>query len=125
MQLHKELEILEETNSQYRKIERRLEQLEDDILWQNRRRKELNDDLFESYPQDRKLQQILAGSEELLGKQISRENSLFQECRENLHEMKKQAEQQMDDCREELQRIQKEKNKEGEHNEDNHNDHYV
>lgn len=121
LQLHKELENLEETNDQYTRTERQLDRLEDDILWQNRRNKELNDNLFECYPQDKKLQQILARSEELLGKQVSTENILFREYRENLREMKKQTEQRMDDYREEIQRIQKENVKEGEVDENNSN----
>lgn len=119
LQLHKELEIMEETRDQYIKTGRQLDRLEDDALWQNRQSKELNDELFERYPQDKKLQQILTRGEELLQKQILAENSFFQEGRENLREMKKKAEQQMDDYREEIQRIQKENIKEGEHNEDN------
>lgn len=119
LQLHKELEIIEETRDQYIRSERWLKRLEDDALWQNRQSKELNDELFECYPQDKKLQQILTRGEELLQRQILAENSFFQEGRENLQEMKKKAEQQMDDYREEIQRIQKENTKEGEHNEDN------
>lgn len=125
LQLHKELETLEEANAQYTRTERQLDRLEEDTLWQNRRSKELNDDLFECYPHDKKLQQILTGSEELLQKQISAENSLFRECRENLREMKKRNEQQMDDYREEIQRIQKVNAEEGELNENNHNAYYA
>lgn len=119
LQLHKELEIMEETRDQYIKTGRQLDRLEDDALWQNRQSKELKDELFERYPQDKKLQQILTRGEELLQRQILAENSFFQECRESLQEMKKKAEQQMDDYREEIQSIQKENTKEGEHNEDN------
>lgn len=119
LQLYKELEIMEETRDQYIRSERWLKRLEDDALWQNKQSKEINDELFECYPQDKKLQQILIRGEELLQKQILAENSFFQEGRENLREMKKKAEQQMDDYREEIQRIQKENIKEGEHNEDN------
>lgn len=35
LQLHRELETLEETNDQYTRTERRLDQLEDDALWRN------------------------------------------------------------------------------------------
>ena len=112
LQLHKELETLEEANNQYTRTERQLDQLEDDALWRNRRSKELNDELFERYPQDKKLQQILARGEELLQRQILVENNCFQECRENLREMKKKAEQQMDDYREELRKLREDKSDE-------------
>lgn len=125
IQLHKELEIMEETRDQYIRSERWLNRLEDDALWQNRQSKELNDELFERYPQDKKLQQILARGEELLQRQILAENSFFQEGRENLCEMKKKAEQQIDDYRQEIQRIQKENTKEGERDEDNDYDYHA
>lgn len=125
LQLYKELELMDEARDQYIRTKRRLDQLEDDALWQNRRSKELNDELFERYSQDKKLRQILTKREELLQKQIIEESSFFEECRENLHEMEKRAEQQIDDYREEIQRIQKETVREGERNEDNDNDYYT
>lgn len=66
MQLHKELELLEVAGDRYRRTERKFDQLEDDILWQNRRSKELNDKLFACYAPDKKLQQLLMSGEELL-----------------------------------------------------------
>ena len=122
LQLHKELELMDEAKNQCIRAERQLDRLEDDALWQNRRSKELNDELFESYSQDKKLQQILIRGAELLQKQILAENNFFQECRENLQEKKNKADRQIDDYREEIQRIQKETAKEGECNEDNDND---
>lgn len=125
LQLHKELELMEEAKDQYIRTEHQIDQLEDDALWQNRRGKELNDELFESYSQDKKLQQILTRGEELLQQQILAENSFFRECRENLQEMKKEAELQMDDYREEIQKIQKGTTNEGECNEDNNYDDFA
>lgn len=108
LELHKALRELEETQYQYEMMGRQLDSMEEDALWQNRASKELNDDLFDSYPRDKKLQQILFEKEELMKQKSVLEKVLFQECRDNIREMKKQVSDKKDDYREELQRLRAE-----------------
>lgn len=105
LMLHKELEDLEERSQQCEKMQQQLDQMEDDVLWSNQRSKELNDDLYDSYPKDKKLQQLLLEREELLEQRMLSERTFFQELREDVDGMKKKTNQKMDDCREELERI--------------------
>lgn len=121
LELHKALHELEETQYQYDRMERQLDSMEEDALWQNRASKELNDDLFDSYPQDKKLQQILLEKEELMRQKCILERDLFQECRDNIREMRKQAADKKDDFREELQRLKAENASDGGQVEDNDN----
>lgn len=88
-------------------MKRQLERMEDDALWRNRLSKELNDDLFDSYPKDKKLQQLLLDREEMMEQRILMERNFFQEFREDIDGMKKEMNQKMDGCREELERISK------------------
>lgn len=108
LEIHRKLEDLEENAYQYEKTERQLDSLEDDMLWGNQHGRELNNDLFTCYSQDRNLGQILTRGEELLDRQVSLERVLLQECRENLDEMKRNAKRQKDDCFEELERMSRE-----------------
>ena len=105
LELHKELEDLEERSQECEKMKRQLEQMEDDALWRNRISKELNDDLFDSFPQDKKLQQLLLEREEMMEQRMRSEKNFFQEFREDIDGMKKEMNQKIDDCREELERI--------------------
>lgn len=116
-ELYKMLEDLEEAQYQCNRDERQIEQMEEDVLWQNRNSTELINELFESYPQDKKLQRVLMEKEELLQRKISLEKVMFQELRENIHGARKDAEQQMDDYREELRRLREDTS-----NEDNNYD---
>lgn len=125
LMLHKELEELGERNQQCKEIERQLERMEDDVLWRNRRSKELNDDLFDSFPQDKKLQKLLLDREEMMEQRISRERIFFQEFRENIYKIKKETRQKMDDYQEELERVKKETVKEGKEDENNNNGYYA
>ncbi|MCM1155903.1 MAG: hypothetical protein NC314_04280 [Roseburia sp.] len=104
VELHKELENLEECSIQCEKMKRKLEQMEDDMIWQNKLSKELNDDLFACYPQDQKMQRHLLDREEMLEQRVARERSFFRDLQENICEMKKRTDRQMDDCREEIER---------------------
>lgn len=105
LELHKELEDLEERSQECEKMKRQLEQMEDDALWRNRISKELNDDLFDSFPQDKKLQQLLLEREEMMEQRMRSERNFFREFREDIDGMKKEMNQKIDDCREELERI--------------------
>ncbi len=88
LELYKELEDLEERSLQCEKMERKLEQLEDDMIWQNRCSKELNDDLFACYPKDQKMQRHLLDREEMLEQKTVRGRSFFRELQESIYEMK-------------------------------------
>ena len=104
-ELHKELEDLEERSQGCEKMKRQLEQMEDDALWRNRISKELNDDLFDSFPQDKILQQLLSEREEMMEQRMRSERNFFQEFREEIDGMRKETSQKIYDCREELERI--------------------
>ena len=105
LMLHKELEDLEERSQQCEKMKQQLDQMEDDVLWSNQRSKGLNDDLYDSFPKDKKLQQLLLEREELIEQRMLSERTFFQELREDVDGMEKKTSQKMDDCREELERI--------------------
>lgn len=105
LMLRKELEDLEERSQQCEKMKQQLDQMEDDVLWSNQRSKELNDDLYDSFSKDKKLQQLLLEREELIEQRMFSERTFFQELREDVDGMKKKTNQKMDDCREELERI--------------------
>ena len=121
LELYKDLEDLEERSLQCEKMERKLEQLEDDMIWQNRCSKELNDDLFACYPKDQKMQRHLLDREEMLEQKTVRGRSFFRELQESIYEMKKKTDQQIDDCRREIERAGAENTGEGDRNEDNSN----
>lgn len=121
LELHKELEDLEERIMQCEKMERKLEQMEDDMIWRSKLSKELYDDLFACYPQDQKMQQPLLDREEMMEQRIVRERSFFREFQESIYEMKKRTNQQIGDCREEIERAREENPREGDRNEDNSN----
>lgn len=104
-ELYKTLEKLEQSQFQYDRDERQIERLEEDALWQNRNSRELINDLFDGYPEDRKLQRILMEKEELLQRKISLEKDIFQELRENISEKRKQADEHMEDYREQLKKL--------------------
>lgn len=108
LMLYKELDDLEERSQQCEKMKRQLDQMEDDVLWSNRCSKELNDDLFDSYSEDKELQQLLLEREELIEQRMNSERIFFQELREDVEAMQKKASQKIDDCRGELERLREE-----------------
>lgn len=106
--LHTELEELEERSQQCEEAKRQLDQMEEDALYSSQFSKELNDDLIDRYPQDKKLQQLLLEREELIKQRMLGERTFFQELREDVDMMRKKISLEMDDCREELERLRAE-----------------
>lgn len=118
-ELHKTIEELEEEQYQCDKLERQIDQMEDVCLCHDRVSKELNDELFDAYPHDSKLKEVLLNREELLQQKQALYKNMFQEFRDGISEAKKQAADRLDNCREELSKLSADNAPDGGQVEDN------
>lgn len=115
-EIKKELEEIESGQRDCDDLERELASLEEEMYWENKQIKEMNDDLFVSYPKNRELQNLLLEKEELLQQKLSFEKLFFEECRDSINEYRKNAEARKEDCEEELLSLNKEEGEEQDEN---------
>lgn len=114
MQTEKEYELfrimreLEDTQDSCDKVKKQFEALEDNLYWADRKTKELNDIVYESYPNDTKLRDMIIENEEYMDKQRERDQVVFQEIREQIDISKRQAEEKLEVHREELNKLRQE-----------------
>ena len=114
MQTEKEWELfrmireLEETQEKCDKARKQFEALEDDIYWADRKTRELNNIVYESYPHDVKLRDMIVEGEENIDRQWEKDQIAFQEIREEISASKKQAEQKLEEYRAELNKLRQE-----------------
>lgn len=120
-EIYKELQELEEKQLQYERVEYLTDSLEEELLYQNRVSKDLNNELLEIYPDDMRLQKILLDKEEWLKQSYILQRDLFQECRENVSEARKKLEDKRDIFREELYGLLEQEKREGGQDENNNN----
>lgn len=110
-EISKQLDEIRIQQEECDSLQRELARLEEDSYWQNKRVKEVNDDMFDSYPNDAKLQNLLAEKEELLQKKLSFEKGFFEDCRELISRQRKETENLKEEYEVELLSLHK---KEGE-----------
>lgn len=114
MQTEKEWELftmiqeLEETQEKCVKAKKQFETLEDNLYWADRKTKELNDMVYESYPHDAKLRGLITENEEQMDKQREKNQIVFQEIREQIAASKRQTEEKLEAYRDELNKLRQE-----------------
>ena len=116
-EIHKQIESLHLQREDCDSLQKNIDYLEEESGWQNKIIKETNDNLYDSYPNDRHLRNLLVEKEELLMQKISDENRFFEECRELIREQRKIIDAKREDFEEELLSIQK---REEEEHDENH-----
>lgn len=88
----RQIEEIRQRQEESDELEKELEYMEEESYWQDKRIKEVNDDLLSAFPKDSKLQNLLMEKEELLHRKISFEKIFFEECRDMLSEHRKKTE---------------------------------
>ena len=88
----RQMEEIRQRQEESDELEKELEYMEEESYWQDKRIKEVNDDLLSAFPKDSKLQNLLMKKEELLHRKISFEKIFFEECRDMLSEHRKKTE---------------------------------
>ncbi len=88
----RQMEEIRQRQEESDELEKELEYMEEESYWQDKRIKEVNDDLLSAFPKDSKLQNLLMEKEELLHRKISFEKIFFEECRDMLSEHRKKTE---------------------------------
>ena len=88
----RQMEAIRQRQEESDELEKELEYMEEESYWQDKRIKEVNDDLLSAFPKDSKLQNLLMEKEELLHRKISFEKIFFEECRDMLSEHRKKTE---------------------------------
>ena len=88
----RQMEEIRQRQEESDELEKELEYMEEESYWQDKRIKEVNDDLLSAFPKDSKLQNLLMEKEELLHRKISFEKIFFEECRDMLSEHRKRTE---------------------------------
>lgn len=88
----RQIEEIRQRQEESDELEKELEYMEEESYWQDKRIKEVNDDLLSVFPKDSKLQNLLMEKEELLHRKISFEKIFFEECRDMLSEHRKKTE---------------------------------
>lgn len=79
-EIHKELESLYEKQKECDQLEKNIISFEEERQWQNSRIKSVNDDLYDSYPEDNELRTLLLEKEDLMNQKISDENYFIEKC---------------------------------------------
>lgn len=111
-ELLKVLEKLENEQDEYNKIERLFGEIEDKMLYQTKKSRELNDDLYESYKQDRRFVQLILESDELNEKSYELEMSVLADCRDILIKKQKETEEKINNYHEEIRKEREKKDNE-------------
>lgn len=88
----RQMEAIRQRQEESDELEKELKYMEEESYWQDKRIKEVNDDLLSAFPKDSKLQNLLMEKEELLHRKISFEKIFFEECRDMLSEHRKKTE---------------------------------
>lgn len=88
----RQMEEIRQRQEESDELEKELEYMEEESYWQDKRIKEVNDDLLSAFSKDSKLQNLLMEKEELLHRKISFEKIFFEECRDMLSEHRKKTE---------------------------------
>ena len=108
----RQMEEIRQRQEESDELEKELEYMEEESYWQDKRIKEVNDDLLSAFPKDSKLQNLLMEKEELLHRKISFEKIFFEECRDMLSEHRKKLENMKEVCEAQLMDAQETKGEE-------------
>ena len=106
-ELNKRITDIREQQNENEQLQRELAIFEEESHWQNKRIKEVNDDLIQNYSGDRKLQNLLAEKEVLLMQKVTTEEKFFEESREIIAAYRKQLEELKEECESEFQSIER------------------
>ena len=99
-EISRQLKALAERVEECEVLEKELAGLEEESYWRNRQIKEINNDLFENYPNDSNLKNILEEKEEILEKKVGFERIFWEDCHSFFREQIRKA----DDLKEEYER---------------------
>lgn len=91
-EIRRQMEEVRQRQEESDELEKELEYMEEESYRQDKRIKEVNDDLLSAFPKDSKLQNLLMEKEELLHRKISFEKIFFEECRDMLSEHRRKTE---------------------------------
>lgn len=111
-ELLKEIEKLENEQDEYKKLGRLFDEIEDHMLYQTKMSRELNDDLYESYKQDKRFVQLILESDELNEKSYELEKNALTDSRDKLVKKQKETEEKISNCQEELRKEREKKDNE-------------
>ena len=100
----KKLEEIDSEQEQCRDLQKQLAQMEEEFRDQNKCIKAVNDELFERYPQDKELQELLVQKEEDLRQKGILEERMLEDCREEINRRMQELEREKDDISEELRK---------------------
>ena len=106
-ELNKRITDIREQQNENEQLQRELAIFEEESHWQNKRIKEVNDDLIQNYSGDRKLQNLLSEKEVLLMQKVTTEEKFFEESREIIAAYRKQLEELKEECESEFQSIER------------------
>ena len=113
-EIYNQLEEIRHQQEECDDLQKELAYLEEESHWQNKQVKEVNDDLFDQYPKDVRLQNILLEKEEMLRQKMKMEKLFFEECRDALQKQRRETENRKEEYEKRLMEI---RTKEGEQNE--------
>lgn len=111
-ELFREMEKLENEQYEYKKMGRLFDEIEDQMLYQAKKSRELNDDLHESYKHDNHFVQLILESDELNEKSYELEKNALADCRDQLVKKQKETEDKINNCQEELWKEREKKDNE-------------
>ncbi|MDO4304897.1 MAG: hypothetical protein Q4D94_13400 [Bacillota bacterium] len=100
----KRLEQIEMEKEECSSIRKQLAQMEEEFSDQNKRIKAVNDELFERYPGNSKLQNILLQKEEGLRQKRILENHMLEDCRDEISHRMQELEKEKDMIEEDLRK---------------------
>ncbi len=104
-EISRQMEEIRRQQEECDELQKEISRLEEESYWQNKKVKEVNDDLIDNYSANRGLQAILVEKEELLQKKSAFEKVFFEEGRDLIKEQKKKIESMQEACEEELEAI--------------------
>lgn len=99
-EISRQLIVLAKRVEECEELKKDLAGLEEDSYWRNRQIKEINDGLFENYPNDVNLQNILAEKEEIFEKKVGFERIFWEDC----HDFIRKQIEKTEDLKEEYER---------------------
>ena len=111
-EISSQLKALTEKTEECELIKKWLIDLEEESYWRNRQIKEINDGLFENYPNDANLQNILAEKEEVFEKKAGVERVFWEDCHDFIKEQSRKADNLKEEYERELLSIRQKREEE-------------
>ena len=101
-EIHKALGRLYDKQKECDQLEKNIISFEEESQWQNKKIKSVNDDLYDSYPEDNKLRTLLLEKEDLMKRKMSDENLFIEECYNLVRTQKRNIEYKREEYEQEL-----------------------